>query len=164
MPEADELFKDTGGTTQPQKKSEADSLFAAQAGLSLDPKRPSASDNGGNGDGESGHGDIDDIMATSHKRSDIEIVIAKLFPEFPVKWLNALLVSRVFPDAFNHMQWLCVKELVATTKMTVVEAVAYVYAVLSIAIDGEGRIDGIHIIGQGGQPEEAKAKTNAGMV
>lgn len=163
MAEADELFKDTGGGTQPQKKSEADSLFAAQAGLSLDPKRAMPNVDSGIGPDDN-HGDLDDIMANSRKKSDIEIVIAKLFPEFPAKWLNALLVSRVFPDAFNHMQWLCVKELVATTKMTVVEAVAYVYAVLSIAIDGEGRIDGIHIIGQGGQSEETKAKSNAGMV
>jgi hypothetical protein len=159
MPEAEELFEQE--PQEPGKKSEADVLFQSQPGLSLDPKRPSV-DNGGNG-GDGGHSDVDDAIATSRKKSDIEIVIAKLFPDFPVKWLNALLVSRVFPDAFNHMQWLCVKELVATTKMTVVEAVAYVYSVLSIAIDGEGRIDGIHIIGQGGQGEEAKSKAGLGM-
>lgn len=159
MPEADEFFEQE--PQEPGKKSEADLLFQGQAGLSLEPKRATADNNGNGGDG--GHSDVDDMIATSRKKSDIEIVIAKLFPDFPVKWLNALLVSRVFPDAFNHMQWLCVKELVATTKMTVVEAVAYVYSVLSIAIDGEGRIDGIHIIGQGAQADESKMKAGAGM-
>lgn len=163
MPEADAFFSESDSPNEPQKKSEADELFSRQPGLALEPKLPSSnsSDGGGNGDGN--HGDVDDIMLTSRKRSDIEIVISKLFPEFPIKWLSYLLVSRVFPDAFNNILWLCVKELVATSKMTVVEAVATVYAVISIAIDGEGRIDGIHIIGQGSQADEAnKAKT--GMI
>jgi hypothetical protein len=151
-----------GKPQESEKKSEADVMFEAEVGLMFVEKRGSGDDKEKTDDDSDNHGDISDVIEHSRKKSDIQIVIEKMFPQFPVKWLDILMVSRVFPDAFNHMLSLCVKELLRTTKMTMGEAIAYVEAVLTIAIDGEGRIDGIHII-KGGASESDDSKNKIGM-
>ena len=162
--EADNLFDES--KPESEKKSEADKLFGSLPGIDLTPKRQieGSEDNsgGGNGDG-GGHGDIDWEMSHSRKKSDIQSAYDILFPDVPLPWLKTLMVSRVFPDAFNHMLSLGVKEVLRTTKWTMGEAVAYVEAVLTIAIDGEGRLDGIHIIVHGGDVETTKEQNKIGI-
>lgn len=164
MAEAEDIFEESVGESE--KKSEADKLFESLPDVESTAKRSSSDTagggNGGNGDNSGGHGDIEWEMTHSRKKSDIQSAYDMLFPEIPVEWLKHLRISRVFPDAFNYMLSLGVKELLRTTKMTMGEAVAYVESVLTIAIDGEGRLDGIHIIVHGGV-EEQKDQNKVGM-
>jgi hypothetical protein len=165
------MVQENTNPEEPEKKPD-NSLFSRMSSIS--PPREvgdiggiGGGDDGGNLVGRDGgsdeHGTLEDRMNSARKKSDIQIVIEKLFPEFPQDWLNKVLVSRVFPDAYNHLLMMGVKELVSTTEMSVVQATMYMNSVLSMAIDGESRIDAIHIVGRGAEIEETKAKNSMGI-
>jgi hypothetical protein len=81
----------------------------------------------------------------------------RLFPDLIKKWLNVLLVSRVFPDSYNHYFRIFVKDLLREDReMTLAQAIAYVSTALSIAIDGEGRIEIVALAGVSHEQEMAK--------
>jgi len=96
--------------------------------------------------------------------TDLQTFNKTLFPDLLKKWLNVLQVSRVFPDTYNHLLRLCVKDLMKQDKeITLVEAIAYVSTALSIAIDGEGRIDVLALSGCTNQAEKDTNKLSGGM-
>jgi hypothetical protein len=159
IPEQDDI-------DQPEKKedkSEADKLY--QQLSSVHPERESVVPKG---EIEFDEGiksqTLSQRMETSRNPSDMQVAIARLLPDLVKKWLNVLQISRVFPDVYNHYFIIFIKELMRGDKdMTLGEAIAYVSTSLSIAIDGEGRIDIITMFGRAATLESEKAKTTMGL-
>ena len=94
----------------------------------------------------------------SPRLSDVQSALKLLLPKLQ-GYLNVLQVSRVFPDTYNALFNLLVKDMLDTDpNLTFGEACAYVYTALSIAIDGEGRIDVIGLYGKVAEQELEKEK------
>jgi len=99
----------------------------------------------------------------SPKLSDLQSALKVLLPPL-MRYLNVIQVSRVFPDTYNALFSLLVKDLLMEDeKLSVGEAIAYVTTALSIAIDGEGRIDIIGLYGRAAETELEKEKTKIGL-
>ncbi len=97
---------------------------------------------GGEPNVESSSGTLSQRMKLSPKLTDAQTFDLRLFPSMKKEWLEILQVSRVFPDTYNHLFRIFVKDLMREDKkITLAQAIAYVHTALSIAIDGEGRID-----------------------
>lgn len=168
---------------QEHPKSEADALFkelkdrtGVQPALPVNVDLPE--DNVGSSDTPQ-YSSLEERINSGKKKSDMEVVDARLFPDLGFKHLNVMQVSRVFPDSFNPLLRIMVKSLVRHNlcsveydkdgnvvkkpKMSVAEAIAFVNTSLTIGIDGEGRIDEIHVFGRSAETEESKAKNNLGL-
>jgi hypothetical protein len=124
---------------------------------------------GNSGDNQNGgaasYGSLSQRMANSPKLSDAQTFDLRLFPQMKTQWLNILQVSRVFPDTYDDLFMIFVKDLLSEYKdMTVGEAIALVHTSLSIAIDGEGRIDELQLAsGMGIQSDGDKNKSTLGF-
>lgn len=97
---------------------------------------------------DDGFGSLADRMKLSPKMSDTQVVDRRLFPILKEKldYLNNLPVARVFPETINPLRNILVKELLQTYEdMSFAEAISIVEVALTIAIDGEGRMDIIHL-------------------
>lgn len=100
--------------------------------------------------------------AYAPKLSDLQSALQVLLPKLR-SYLNVLQVSRVFPDIYNPLRDLLVKDLLMEDDaLSVGEAIAYVNTALSIAIDGEGRIDVIALYGRASETEMEKEKAKVG--
>lgn len=147
---------------EPKKEdsSESDKLFNQMSGI-VPPRDVNTYDESVS-DGNGGNETLGEVIAHSPKLSDMQTADQRLFPDLagklPIQWINKLMVSRVFPDIYNPLFRICVKELVRNTEMSVAEAIAYVNTAISIAIDGEGRIDEIRITGRAAEAESEKSK------
>ena len=101
-------------------------------------------------------------LTLAPKLSDLQSALQVLLPKLQ-SYLNVLQVSRVFPDIYNPLFRLLVKDLLMTDEnLSVGEAIAYVNTALSIAIDGEGRIDVIALYGRASETEMEKEKAKVG--
>ena len=117
----------------------------------------------GKSDGENGlGGTFTDRQDYAPKLSDMQVADKRLNPDLGHKHLNVLEMSRTFPDIYNPFFRMLVKDLIRNNPdMRVSEAMAYVNTALSISIDGEGRIDMIHIMGRAVEAESEKNKMTA---
>jgi hypothetical protein len=102
--------------------------------------------------------DDDEIDAPSHKTlkqaeaapnlSDAQAAMKTLMPDTGHKHLNLLQVSRVFPDSYIPYQAILVKDLMLKDEsLSLAEAITLAHTAESIAVDGDGRIDVITILG-----------------
>jgi hypothetical protein len=119
-------------------------------------------DDGKDGDG---HETLDDRMDSFRKLSDLQVADRRLNPDLGVAHLNTLQMSRIFPDTYNPLFRILVKGLLRRfPDMAVDEAIAKVTTATSIAIDGEGRIDEITIMGKSAEAETEKTMKKAGLI
>lgn len=85
-------------------------------------------------------------MKMSTKMSDTQVVDKRLFPELKEDWLSNLMVARIFPDTFNPLRNIIAKHLLQEyPDMSVAEAIAQAEVALTVPLDGEGRLDIIHL-------------------
>jgi hypothetical protein len=146
--------------TQENQPSEADKLF--QSMRTINPVRDDIGEDeapeegGGSSDTEQS---LEERLEGGRKPSDLQIADKRLNPDLGVKHLNVQQMSRVFPDVYNPLFRIQVKDLIKNSGMSVAEAITYVNTSLSIAIDGEGRLDEIAIMKQGSvNTDEDKGK------
>lgn len=102
-------------------------------------------------------GSLTDNMKVSPKRTDFQVLDDRLFPVLKegIKWINNIMVGRVFPDTINPLRNILCKHLLRSySDMSFAEAVFIAEVALSVAIDGEGRIDAIHSFGKIGENNE----------
>jgi hypothetical protein len=113
--------------------------------------------------GDNGAGTIEERIETSPKKSDMQIVTERLNPDLGIKHLNVMEMSRIFPDVYDPMFWLHVKGAMKHDGLRLDQSIAYVNTSLSIAIDGEGRMDVIQVAGKGMmETDETKEKAKLG--
>lgn len=137
--------------------SEADRLFSQQTEIA--PLRDVELEDEDLEEGEDEHGTLEERIEGSRKLTDFQVADKRLNPDLLFRHLNVIQMSRVFPDIYNPYFRIMLKDLVKTSGLSVAEAMAYVNTALSIAIDGEGRIDVIQIArGHIAQAEEEKNK------
>lgn len=108
---------------------------------------------------DDGGGTLAQRTVTSPKMTDFQTLVAQLSPTLKAKWLELIRVSRVFPEAFPNLERLFIKGLLCEyTDMSLVEATAIVYHVLSTGFDGEGRIELItsYTGSSGGEKDDSK--------
>lgn len=85
-------------------------------------------------------------MKMSTKMSDTQVVDKRLFPELKEDWLSNLMVARIFLDTFNPLRNIIAKHLLQEyPDMSVAEAIAQAEVALTVPLDGEGRLDIIHL-------------------
>lgn len=93
--------------------------------------------------------------------SDMQAFDKRLFPDLGKRHLNGIMISRVFPDNYNPLGAILVKDLLRDDEeLTVGEAIAYVHVAESVAIDGEGRIDELALAGVVHQENIVKDQNN----
>lgn len=110
---------------------------------------------------DDGGGSLAQRMRSSPKMSDTQVVDKRLFPVLKeaVDWLNNLMVARVFPETLNPLRNIIVKHLLQEyPDMVFAEAVAITEVALTVAIDGEGRMDIIHLFSKMKEDTEDKEK------
>jgi hypothetical protein len=115
--------------------------------------------NGGNGNGNGGNGEDDDFLkprsATSalgmKKLSDVQTAIKIMNPDLGDVDLNNLVWGRTFPDVYNPLSKMLVKDLLLRSKgrpdVSVVSIMVKVNTGLSKSIDGEAIIDHLALMG-----------------
>jgi hypothetical protein len=94
--------------------------------------------------------------------SDMQTAMIKLFPEdiWPKakKLYDLVQVGRISPDVFMSLLRIMVKEAVRRSDpkkpLHIGEMVAMVYSVLSIGLDGKGRIDALELAGAAREEQE----------
>lgn len=114
-----------------------------------------------------GHKTLSEKMTEAPNLSDIQTAFKQLYPKSGTTYLDDLQVSRVFPDVYNPLSRIFVKDLLQKSNgdMSVAEAIARVNTPMSIGIDGEGRIDAIAMMGKASDAEVEKERTkNLGIV
>ncbi len=93
-------------------------------------------------------GNLRQRMQMNPKMTDMQIIDNRLFPILKenAKWLNNLMVARVFPETFNPLRNILIKDLLSEYEdMSLAEATCLVEVALTIPLDGEGRLDIIHV-------------------
>jgi len=94
--------------------------------------------------------------------SDMQVGVLKLFPEDlqpkARKLYDLLMVGRISPDVFMSLLRILIKEAVRRSDphkpLHIGEMVAMAYSVLSIGLDGKGRIDLLEAMGAARESEE----------
>lgn len=110
---------------------------------------------------DDGGGSLSQRMRGSPKMSDTQVVDKRLFPPLKdaVEWLNHLMVGRVFPEQLIPLKRIIGKHLLKEyNDMSVAEATVLADVAVSIAIDGEGRMDIIHLFSKLSETTEEKDK------
>lgn len=157
--------------------SESDRLFNEMA--TVEPRRNvELADEGDAEDRivDDGGDTLDDRIKYSPKLTDMQVADKRLNPDLGFDHLNIIQMGRTFPDVYNPLFRILTKSLIRSSltkeadngkgknkKITVAEAIAKVNTALSISIDGEGRLDEIHILGSSVRDNEEKSKNNLGM-
>ncbi len=149
---------DENSLEQPQEK---DDLFGQLSEI-----RPARSDVAvKEGDmretGEDGGGSLTQRMRMSPKMSDTQLVDKRLFPVLKdnVEWLNNLMVARVFPETLNPLRNIITKHLLQEyPEMSMAESICLAEVALTVAIDGEGRMDIIHLFSKMSDPSDDEKK------
>jgi len=113
-------------------------------------------------------GDVGDVsgslsqrMKLSPKMTDTQIVDKRLFPilKETLDWLNNLMVARVYPETLNPLRNIIIKHLLKEYfSMSFAEAVALAEVALTVALDGEGRLDMIHMFSKLSEASEEEGK------
>jgi len=111
------------------------------------------------GEGKVEYKTLAEKMEETSDLSDMQIAIANLFPgDLGGKIYNALMIARVAPDVFMPLLKLLVNEEIKKSdphqNINVASIVAKVYTLLSIGLDGKGRIDHIELAGASKETEE----------
>lgn len=93
--------------------------------------------------------------------SDLQAAIARLFPEdLGDEVINKVMVARVAPDVFIPLLKMLVNEEIIKSDpqkpISVATTVAKLYTLLSIGLDGKGRIDHIELAGASKEQDELK--------
>ena len=145
--------------TQEQQPSETDRLF--QSMQTINPVRDDVGDEEVPQEEVDGEQSLEERMEGSRKPTDFQVADKRLNPDLLHRHLNILEVSRTFPDVYNPLFRILVKDLVRNTGLSVAEAIAYVNTALSISIDGEGRLDIIAIARQGALASEEEKNKGA---
>lgn len=110
---------------------------------------------------DDGFGSLSRQMRNSPKMSDTQVVDKRLFPVLKesVEWLNNLMIARVFPETLNPLRNIIVKHMLQEYEdMSFAEAVALAEVALTVAIDGEGRMDIIHLFSKMSESSEDEKK------
>ncbi len=133
-----------------KKSSEADVLFNQLKSVS--PAREVALEEGLD---DISSGSMSERAEESPNLTDVQSALKVLLPKLK-GYLNVIQVSRIFPDVYNALLELLTIDLLETDEnISVVEAIFLANTVLSIAIDGEGRIDVIALYGKAAETESA---------
>lgn len=104
-------------------------------------------------------GSLTNRMKLSPKKTDIQVVMDVLFPEIEIPWLKNLMVARIFPETFNPLRNIIAKHLLQEyPEMSVAQALSVAELVLTVPLDGEGRLDAIHISSKLKEIEDEKDK------
>ena len=113
-----------------------------------------------------GHKTMKEQIEESPNLSDMQTADRRLFPDMKRAHLNRMQVSRIFPDVYNPLFRINVKDAIKSDMLktleeqqTVAEIITDVNTSASIAIDGEGRIDEL---GLAGVAHDEKLATEAG--
>jgi len=97
----------------------------------------------------------------SPKMSDMQVADKRLFPilKEAVGWLDYLMVARVSPETYLPLRNIVVKHLLKDfPDLQMAESVVIAETAISIAIDGEGRIDELALFGRSSEAEEEEKK------
>jgi hypothetical protein len=106
------------------------------------------------GDVDDGNGELEENFAgtlaqrmkASPKLSDTQVVDKRLFPALREPWLANLMVARVFPDTMNPLRNINIKHLLQEyDEVQMAEAISETEVAVTIPLDGEGRLDIIHM-------------------
>lgn len=105
-------------------------------------------------------GSLSQRMKASPKMSDTQVVDKRLFPVLREPWLSNLMVARVFPDTMNPLRNINAKHLLQEyDEVSVAEALSETEVAVTIPLDGEGRLDIIHMFTKlSEKAEEEKGK------
>ena len=96
-------------------------------------------------------------MRTSPNQSEIQTIIDQAYPRTGYDYLDNLQMARIFPDSYIPMGSTLKKQVLKdNSKLSVGEAIAIVDTAMSIAIDGEGRIDLLGFAGVQAKQAEAE--------
>ncbi len=118
----------------------------------------------GEEDGDIRNKTASERAAESPNLSDMQTFVKQLYPNLITKWLNALQMARIFPETINKLSRIFVKQLLRDNPdISLAEAIAYVETALTIAIDGEGRIDLLAVAGVSHTENLEKEKMRAGI-
>lgn len=108
-------------------------------------------------------GSLDSRMRGSPKLSDMQSADSRLFPMLEVAkehiaWLQHVMVARITPEVYIPFRNIIVKHLIRKffPDLDVPEAIIIAETALSIAIDGEGRIDELALFGRSSDNEDAE--------
>ena len=101
-------------------------------------------------------GTLTDQINFSPRKSDTQVIADMLNPDLGIPYLNSIQMSRIMPDDYSPLERLMIKDLMRSQDMPLTEAVAKVKTALTIAWDGEGRIDLIRIVNRISELEERK--------
>ena len=146
MPDNDDL--DLGEQeSQPVEERQADTMFDRMAEIKP-PRVEAVSDDGVDDILDSYGGSATQRMKVSPKMSDTQVVDKRLFPilKETMEWLNNLMIARVFPETLNPLRNIIVKHLLQEyAEVSFAEAICLAEVALTVAIDGEGRMDIIHL-------------------
>lgn len=94
--------------------------------------------------------------------SDLKATLRQLFPRFEDKKIDQLarvtMVARIQPDVFKPMLRLTVDSIVRNhlddDDVTVASVLVIIYSIISIGLEGKGRIDGLELAGSAKDAEE----------
>jgi len=106
-------------------------------------------------------GSLSRRMQSSPKQTDMQVADKRLFPVLKetVDWLGYLMVARVSPETYLPLRNIVVKHMLKTfSDLQMAEAVVIAETAISIAIDGEGRIDELALFGRSSEVEEEDKK------
>lgn len=111
------------------------------------------------GEEEDGHKSLSEKIDETPDLSDMQSALRKLFPDsLGDDIVNKVMVARVAPDVFIPLLKMLVNEEIAksdpTKPISVAVTVAKLYTLLSIGLDGKGRIDHIELAGASKDSEE----------
>lgn len=103
---------------------------------------------------ESGHKSMKEKLEENPNLTDMQTADRRMFPDMGRTHLNRLLVSRVFPDVYNPLFRIIVKDAIKADfrkplkeRQSVGEIITDCNTAMSIPIDGEGRIDELGLAG-----------------
>ena len=142
-----------------KKQPEGSDLFDQLA--SVTPEREISLEEDSGGDG---HRTLKERIEESPNLTDMQTADRRMFPDLGSPYLNYVQVSRIFPDVYNPMFRIMVKDIIKNTNsdVSVAEAIAKVNTACSIAIDGEGRIDVLGLAGVA-HAEKMASEQNKGL-
>lgn len=103
------------------------------------------------------HDTLSGRMKDAPNLSDMQSVIKALLPDLD-GYLDKVKVARIYPEEFDFLRSVIMKDLMKqNTNMSLVESAVTATTALSIALDGEGRIDVLRVAGAIKDSEETKA-------
>jgi hypothetical protein len=110
---------------------------------------------------------INERMKMGRKMSDFQIADMRLNPDLSnnglTPYLQMITMGRTFPDVYNDLLNIFVKDILRSTPLTATQAIASANTALSESIDGEARIDTIVMIKGAGESKTEEEKKKLGL-